>query len=397
MNSIHQEKLSYGRAPLVAASLLAILCLTMLPAGCGKNAGKAGDKNESKEPVKLTVAYLGLTCEAPIFVAYEKGFYKEEGLDVKLVKTDWDGLREGLGQGTFDANHTLLMYLLKPIEQGMDVKITGGIHTGCLRVQISAKSDIKTVKDLKGKKIGVPTHIGSPPFMFASRVLAANNINSDPVNGDVKWKPYPPDVLGKAVDEGLVDAVATSDPIGTILVGKGLVKTIADQAVDEPYADEYCCVAVVSGKLFKRDPAAAAKVTRALFKGAKWVSENPAAAATACVENKYIAASVEINTQALSKLKYLPGVTKCKESLQQAAKEMKLAGLLQPTTDSDALDRSAWQDLDGVSDEWVKSMKVEQVTHGGRLQLLNAPAFAALFEGPTGTGSCKCCCRCCIE
>src|SRR5437899_11643272 len=111
MNSIHQEKVSYGRATLVVASLLAILCLTLLPAGCGKNAGKVGDKNASKEPVKLTVAYLGLTCEAPIFVAYEKGFYKEEGLDVKLVKTDWDGLREGLGQGTFDANHTLLMYL----------------------------------------------------------------------------------------------------------------------------------------------------------------------------------------------------------------------------------------------------------------------------------------------
>src|SRR5437762_2794862 len=128
MNSIHHIP-SYWRTAFVAAALLAIPCLTLLPAGCGKNPDKGGDQNASREPVKLTVAYLGLTCEAPIFVAHEKGFYKEEGLEVKLVKTDWDGLREGLGQGTFDANHTLLMYLLKPIEQGMDVKITGGIHT----------------------------------------------------------------------------------------------------------------------------------------------------------------------------------------------------------------------------------------------------------------------------
>lgn len=396
MNSSHQ-RISIWHGAFVAASLLALSCLTLLPAGCGKNPDKPADKNTSKEPVKLTVAYLGLTCEAPIFVAHERGFYKEEGLDVTLKKTDWDGLREGLGTDTFQANHTLLMYLLKPIEQGADMKVTGGIHTGCLRVQVSTKKDIKSVKELKGKTIGVPTHIGSPPYMFASRVLAANNINPDPVNGDVKWKPFPPDVLGKAVDEGLVDAVATSDPIGTILVGKGLVKSIADQAVDEPYTDEYCCVSVVSGALYKRDPAAAAKVTRALFKGAKWVSENPAAAATMCVEKKYIAASVEINAQALSKLRYLPGVAKCKESLQQAAKEMKLAGLLQPTTDADALARRAWQDLDGVTDEWVKRLKVDHVTNGGRPRLLDAPAFAALFDGLNANGSCKCCCRCCIE
>jgi len=388
------------RAALAAVSLAVIASLLLLPAGCGKgtdkDGAKSGDKPRSAEPVKLTVAYLGLTCEAPIFIADEKGFYKEEGLDVTLRKTDWDGLREGLGKDTFQANHTLLMYLLKPIEQGADMKITGGIHTGCLRVQVSTKKDIKSVQELKGKTIGVPTHIGSPPYMFASRVLAANNINPDPVNGEVKWKPFPPDVLGKAVDEGLVDAVATSDPIGTILVGKGLVKTIADQSSDAPYAEEYCCVSVVSGALLRRDPAAAAKVTRALFKGAMWVCENPAPAATICVEKKYIAASVEINTQALSKLKYVPGVAKCKDSLQQAAKEMKLAGLLQPTTDADALARRAWQDLDGVTDEWVQGLKVEAASRS-RPRLLDAPAFAALFEGPDANGSCKCCCRCCIE
>ena len=64
------------------------------------------------------------------------------------------------------------MYLLKPIEQGLDVKITGGVHSGCLRVQAGASSEIKTAADLKGKKIGIPT-MGSPPFLFASRVLAA--------------------------------------------------------------------------------------------------------------------------------------------------------------------------------------------------------------------------------
>ena len=61
---------------------------------------------------------------------------RSEGLDVELVKTDWDGLRQGLGLGQYDVNHTLLMYLFGPIEGGYDMKITGGIHTGCLRVHV---------------------------------------------------------------------------------------------------------------------------------------------------------------------------------------------------------------------------------------------------------------------
>ncbi len=48
------------------------------------------------------------------------------------------------------------MYLLKSAEQGLDVKITGGVHTGCLRIQAGANTDIKTVEDLRGKTIGVP-------------------------------------------------------------------------------------------------------------------------------------------------------------------------------------------------------------------------------------------------
>jgi len=369
--------------------------LLVLGSACAIGTLSAGCSKPPEAPRnQLKVAYLGLTCEAPIFVANEQGFFKEEGLDVELVKTDWDGLREGLGSGQFDANHTLIMYLLKPIEQGMDIKITAGVHTGCLRLQTGAKSVISSVKDLKGKKIGVPTHIGSPPYLFASRVLAANGIDPRPEGGDVQWLAFPPDVLGKAIDDGRIDAMATSDPIGTILLGKGVVKTLADQAEDAPYKDEYCCAAVVSGKLAREQPAAAAKVTRAILKGAKWVEENTTAAARMAVEKKYITASPEVNAQALSKLKYRPGVSRCRRSIDDAAKEMKTAGLLKPTTDPEALAKRAWVDLDGVSDEWVNNLTVEKVADGGRPRVLPPEQFVVLFEAKK---DCTCCCRCCIE
>ena len=69
---------------LTAVLVVAAAGFALLAPGCTGN----------KENNKLKVAYLGLTCEAPIFVADSKGFFKEEGLEVELVKTDWNGLRE---------------------------------------------------------------------------------------------------------------------------------------------------------------------------------------------------------------------------------------------------------------------------------------------------------------
>jgi NitT/TauT family transport system substrate-binding protein len=324
-----------------------------------------------------------------MFVAQEKGFFTEEGLDIEFVRTDWDGLRDGLGLGRFDANYTLIMYLLKPIEQGLDVKITGGVHSGCLRVQASAKTEIKTVEDLRGKRIGIPT-MGSPPFLFACRVLAAHSM--DPKK-DVEWAVIASDVDELALDNGQVDAVANSDPIGSILLARDKVRTVADQAMDPSYRDEYCCAVVVSGAFAERDPSSVAKVTRALLKGALWVEENPTAAARLSVENKYIAASAEINAQAISKLKYAPGVSRCRKSLDLAAAEMKAAGLLNPSTEPAELARRAWLDLDGVSDGWIKDLKVERVAGGGSPPALEGPALAGLYA--SGKASYSSCCDGC--
>src|SRR5689334_18649504 len=294
--------------------------LLLLLTGCkrGEESGGAGaDAN------KVRVGYIGLTCEAPIFTAVEKGFFKDEGLDVSLVKCDWKNYKDVLALGGYDVTHHLIMYFLKPIEQGLDVKFTAGIHRGCLRVQAAANGPIRTVKDLKGKRIGVPG-MGTPPFIFANRVLGANGI--DPAK-EITWLVFPTGELGLALDKGEVDAIADSEPIGSMLAAQGKVRNIADQAADLPYADEYCCAVLVNGKFLARNPKASAAATRALLRAAKWVETNPAAAAKLSVDGKYLASTVDQNTFAISHLHYLPSVSGAQNAVRLAAVEMKAAGM----------------------------------------------------------------------
>jgi NitT/TauT family transport system substrate-binding protein len=306
------------------------------------------------------VGYVGLTCEAPIFSAVEKGFFKEEGLEVELVKCDWRNYKDVLALGGYDVTHHLIMYFLKPLEQGLDVKFTGGIHRGCLRVQAAVNGPIRSVKDLRGKRIGVPG-MGTPPFIFANRVLGANGI--DP-SREITWLVFPAGELGLALDKGEVDAIANSEPIGSMLVAQGKVKNIADQATDMPYADEYCCAVIVNGKFLARNPKASAAATRALLKAAKWVETNPRAAAELSVKAKYLASTVDHNTVSISHLRYVPIVSGAKSAVQAAAAEMKRAGMLKRTTDTEQLAAQAFVQLEGVNDQWLESLPVEKVANG---------------------------------
>src|SRR5687767_9249852 len=156
------------RRGVAGAASVALLAAT---GSCEREQSRVGADGMTK----VRVGYIGLTCEAPLFTAVEKGFFKEEKLDVELVRCEWATYKDALALGRYDVTHHLVMYFLKPIEQGLDVKFTGGVHRGCLRVQAAANGPLHKITDLRGKAIRVP-RTGTPPSMFASRVMAAHGV-----------------------------------------------------------------------------------------------------------------------------------------------------------------------------------------------------------------------------
>src|SRR5437764_14762518 len=131
--------------------------------------------------------------------------------------------------------------------------------------------------------------------------------------------------------------------------------------MDEPYNQEYCCEVIANGKWVDANPKTAAAATRALLKGAKWVETNPKTAAILAVEKKYLASTPELNTAALARLRYVPSVRLAEESVHTASREMKVAKMLSPETDTEALAKPAFMHRAGVTDEWIKTLEVEKV------------------------------------
>lgn len=97
---------------------------------------------------------------------------------------------------------------LKPLEQGFDVKITAGLHGGCMRLLGAKAAGITDVASLKGKTIAISDH-ASPAKNFFGLLLAKAGIDPET---EVEWRPHPIDLLNLAVEKGEAQALAASDP-----------------------------------------------------------------------------------------------------------------------------------------------------------------------------------------
>jgi NitT/TauT family transport system substrate-binding protein len=89
------------RAAFIAV-LLAAVCVSAL-SGCTRS--DSGTQVNGR--TKIKVGYIGLTCEAPLFIAKEKGLFEEEGLDVEMVRCEWATYKDALALGRYDVTHHL--------------------------------------------------------------------------------------------------------------------------------------------------------------------------------------------------------------------------------------------------------------------------------------------------
>ncbi|MBV8334850.1 MAG: ABC transporter substrate-binding protein, partial [Alphaproteobacteria bacterium] len=163
-------------------------------------------------PRQLKLAWnANAACTVAAPVAKERGLFAKHNLDVEFFNFggSTDQLLEAIATGKADAGLGLALRWLKPLEQGFDVRITAGVHGGCIRLLGSKAANIDGLESLPGKAIGISDQ-ASPAKNFFAIFLAKNGIN--PVQ-EVEWRQYPANLLALAVDKGEVQALAEIDPL----------------------------------------------------------------------------------------------------------------------------------------------------------------------------------------
>lgn len=346
----------------VISLLVALMMVAGLVAGCGQSTSTA-----PSEPQKVKLGYSGGACESFLFAAYEKGFFKEEGIEVELVKTDFETLKESLATNKIQGANGMAMKWAKPIEQGIDVVFAAGIHTGCIQLLVPKDSEIRTIADLKGKVVG-NNGMGDGPMVFATRALAAAGLD---YQKDIQWRSYPITELEGVMKRGEVSAIVLTDPIAQILVDQGKAKTLLSTTMDDPYKAEYCCMATLSGKLYREDPATAAAVVKGMMRGARWVSEHPEEAAQLAVEKKYIPGDPALIAKLLKSYNYIPSIAGGEKAVERALQEMAAVGILNPNTNITEMKNKIFVHLPGLEDQAV--LDQEATPNAAGPQDLNKP------------------------
>src|SRR5207237_6764331 len=97
----------------------------------------------------------------------------------------------------------------------------------------------------------------------------------------------------------------------------------------------------------------------------------------------------ELNTAALARLRYVPSVHLAEESVHTAGREMKVAKMLSPETDTETLAKRAFMHLPGVTDEWIKTLEVEQVDGGQVSPNEDIRLIAQLIQKDRGDSCCR--------
>src|SRR5215471_14284569 len=206
---------------------------------------RTAEKSEELQgpPRQLKLAWnANAACTVAAAVAKERGIFAKHNLDVDFVNFGGttDQLLEAIATGKADCGLGLALRWLKPLEQGFDVKVTAGVHGGCIRLLGSKAANIDSLDSLRGKSIGISDQ-ASPAKNFFAIFLAKKGI--DPAQ-EVEWRQYPANLLALAVEKGEAQALAEIDPLPYLWLKEGKLAEIATN-LDGEYADRTCCILAI--------------------------------------------------------------------------------------------------------------------------------------------------------
>ena len=156
-------------------AMMIMVCVMVIGSltGCGtsktQETGEA--QTESGSSAKTVIGVSSWVGYAPLFIAEEKGFFKDHGADVE-IKTIESGAdrRSALASNKIQGMCTTVDTHIITDAVGVDVVQVLALDTSCGGDGLVAKNEYQSIKDLAGKKIALDTTSGSSYFWFQTLI-----------------------------------------------------------------------------------------------------------------------------------------------------------------------------------------------------------------------------------
>ncbi len=235
---------------------------------------------QALEKARATIAVGGknLLYYLPLTIAEQRGYFKDEGLDLTIV--DFAGGARALQAvvgGSADVVSGAFEHTVNMQHKGQRMRafaLQGRAPQIVLGVNPKTMASFKTVADLKGKKIGV-TAPGSSTNVMVNFALAKVGLRPSDVsiigvgaaNGAVA-----------AMRSGQIDAISNLDPVITLLQRSGDLKIVSDTRIVAE-ADNVFGGPMPAGCLYApqsfidRHPNTVQAMANAIVRANKWIQQ----------------------------------------------------------------------------------------------------------------------------
>ena len=254
-------------------------------------AGPAAAQPAEKPKLTLGVGGKPLLYYLPLTIAERKGFFKDEGLDVSI--NDFGGGAKSLQAligGSVDVVTGAYEHTIRMQAKGQDIVsvIELGRFPGIVLVA-KKDSNIKSVKDLKGAKIGV-TAPGSSTNFFVNFLLAKEGLKPE----DVAFVGVGGGASAVAqMKRGGLDAMSNLDPVITKLESDGDVSVLADSRTEQGNDKIFggtnpAAVLYMKTDFVTQNPVTTQKLVNAFYKSLMWLKTATPEDVAAVVPEEYL-------------------------------------------------------------------------------------------------------------